>query len=73
MLNWITNTVATLNYWGIALLMLLENIFPPIPLEIIMPLAAFTVTQGKLNFVGVIVAGTIGSILGALPWYYIGK
>lgn len=38
-----------------------------------MPLAGFTVTQGRLNFVGVVVAGTIGSILGALPWYYIGK
>lgn len=73
MLNWITSTIATLNYWGIALLMLLENILPPIPSEIIMPLAGFTVTQGKLNFVGVVVAGTIGSILGALPWYYIGK
>ena len=73
MLNWIISTIATLNYWGIALLMLLENILPPIPSEIIMPLAGFTVTQGKLNFVGVVVAGTIGSILGALPWYYIGK
>lgn len=38
-----------------------------------MPLAGFTVTQGKLNFAWVIVAGTIGSILGALPWYYIGR
>jgi membrane protein DedA with SNARE-associated domain len=73
MLNWITSTIVTLNYWGIALLMLLENVFPPIPSEVIMPLAGFTVTQGKLNFAGVVVAGTIGSILGALPWYYIGR
>ncbi|MEP0914424.1 DedA family protein [Leptolyngbya sp. GB1-A1] len=73
MLDWITNTIAALNYWGIALLMLLENLFPPIPSEVIMPLAGFTVTQGKLNFVGVIIAGTIGSILGAIPWYALGK
>jgi membrane protein DedA with SNARE-associated domain len=73
MLNWITNTIATLNYWGIALLMLVENIFPPVPSEVIMPLAGFTVTQGKLSFAWVIVAGTTGSILGAVPWYYIGR
>lgn len=73
MLNWITTTITALNYWGIAFLMFLENIFPPIPSELIMPLAGFTVTQGKLNFLGVVIAGTIGSIFGAFPWYYIGK
>ncbi|MCT7981504.1 DedA family protein [Laspinema olomoucense] len=71
MLDWITNTITALNYWGIALLMFLENIIPPIPSELIMPLAGFTVTQGKLTFWGVIVAGTTGSMLGALPWYYV--
>lgn len=73
MLDWIINTVNNLGYVGIALLMLLENIFPPIPSEVIMPLAGFTVTQGKLSFFYVIIAGVIGSILGALPWYYLGK
>ncbi len=73
MLDWITDTIATFNYWGIALLMLLENIIPPIPSELIMPLAGFTVTQEKLTFFGVVVAGTIGSLLGALPWYYVSR
>jgi membrane protein DedA with SNARE-associated domain len=73
MLDWITNTISSLGYLGIALLMLLENIFPPIPSEVIMPLAGFTVQQGKLNLFLVIVAGTVGSVLGALPWYYAGK
>lgn len=73
MLNWITNIISSLSYWGIALLMLLENIFPPIPSEVIMPLAGFTAQQGQLNLLFVILAGTVGSILGALPWYYIGK
>jgi membrane protein DedA with SNARE-associated domain len=70
MLDWITNTITALNYWGIALLMFLENIIPPIPSELIMPLAGFTVIQGKLIFFGVVAAGTIGSLVGALPWYY---
>ncbi|EAZ89647.1 DedA family protein [Crocosphaera chwakensis] len=73
MLDWIVNIVDGLGYVGIALLMLLENVFPPIPSELIMPLAGFVVTQGKLHFVSVVIAGVIGSVLGALPWYYLGK
>jgi membrane protein DedA with SNARE-associated domain len=73
MLDWITSTINYLGYLGIALLMFLENIFPPVPSEVIMPLAGFTVTQGKLSLVYVIVAGMVGSVLGALPWYYAGK
>lgn len=73
MLDWIINTVNSLGYVGIALLMLFENLFPPIPSELIMPLAGFVVTQGKLNFIYVVIAGVIGSVLGALPWYYLGK
>ncbi len=63
----------SLGYLGIALLMFLENIFPPIPSELIMPLAGFTVAQGKLNFGLVVLAGVVGTMLGALPWYYAGK
>jgi membrane protein DedA with SNARE-associated domain len=73
MLDWITNTISSFGYIGIALLMLLENIFPPLPSEVIMPLAGFTVQQGKLTLPLVILAGTVGSILGALPWYYVGR
>lgn len=73
MLDWITNTISSFGYIGIALLMLLENIFPPLPSEVIMPLAGFTVQQGQLTLPLVILAGTVGSILGALPWYYVGK
>ncbi len=69
----IINTINSLGYIGIALLMALENIFPPIPSELIMPLAGFTVTQGKLKFISVVMAGTIGSVLGSTPWYFLGK
>ncbi|WP_250121531.1 DedA family protein [Chroococcidiopsis sp. CCMEE 29] len=73
MLEWITNTMNSLGYLGIGMLMFLENLFPPIPSELIMPLAGFTVAQGKMEFVPVIAAGVIGTMLGALPWYYAGK
>lgn len=73
MAEWITNTMNSLGYWGIGLLMFLENIFPPIPSELIMPLAGFTVAQGKLNFGLVVFAGVLGTVLGALPWYYAGQ
>lgn len=72
MAEWITNTMSSLGYWGIGLLMFLENLFPPIPSELIMPLAGFAVAQGKISFVGAVAAGTIGTVLGALPWYYLG-
>lgn len=60
-------------YLGIAALMLLENLFPPIPSELIMPAAGFGAGQGQMNLVGVIIAGTVGSVAGALFWYYVGK
>jgi membrane protein DedA with SNARE-associated domain len=73
MTEWITNTMESLGYWGIALLMFLENLFPPIPSELIMPLAGFTVAKGNMQLIPAIVAGVVGTILGAFPWYYIGK
>lgn len=73
MLESIINTINSLGYIGIALLMALENIVPPIPSEVIMPLAGFAVTQGRLHFVYVVLAGTVGSVLGATPWYFLGK
>jgi membrane protein DedA with SNARE-associated domain len=73
MVETIVNTVNSLGYLGIALLMALENLIPPIPSELIMPLAGFAVEQGKLDFLGVIIAGTIGSVLGSTPWYFLGK
>ncbi|MEP0869489.1 DedA family protein [Trichocoleus desertorum AS-A10] len=73
MAEWITNTMNSLGYVGIGLLMFLENLFPPIPSELIMPLAGFTVYQGKMQFFYAVLAGVLGTVLGALPWYYAGK
>ena len=53
--------------------MFLENIIPPIPSEIIMPLGGFFVYQQKLNFYILVFWGLLGTILGSLPWYYLGR
>ncbi len=60
-------------YFVIALAMFLENIIPPIPSEIIMPLGGFFVYQGTLNFYVLVFFGLLGTVIGALPWYYLGK
>ncbi|CAN5155226.1 DedA family protein [soil metagenome] len=73
MTEWITDAIDHMGYMGIAFLMFVENIFPPIPSEVIMPAAGFTAARGDLAFAGVILAGRIGSLLGALPWYYAGR
>lgn len=71
--QWIPNVMTSMGYLGIGLLMFLENLFPPIPSELIMPLAGFTIAQGKMDFVPAIAAGVIGTVLGAYPWYFAGK
>jgi membrane protein DedA with SNARE-associated domain len=73
MAAWVTSLMSSLGYWGIGLLMFLENLFPPIPSELIMPLAGFTVAQGKMNFGIAVVAGTIGTMAGTYAWYYLGR
>lgn len=65
--------ISSMGYVGIIFLMFVENVFPPIPSELIIPLAGYMVTKDQLTFLGVVVAGTIGSVLGALPLYYLGK
>jgi membrane protein DedA with SNARE-associated domain len=73
MFDWIVSWVESGGYVAIALLMLLENVFPPIPSELIMPLAGFSAARGTLNIVGVVAAGTAGSLAGAFFWYWIGR
>jgi membrane protein DedA with SNARE-associated domain len=60
-------------YAGIALLMVAENLFPPLPSELIMPFAGFLAARGELNPALVVLVGSAGSLLGALPWYYAGR
>ena len=62
-----------IGYGAILIAMFLENLIPPIPSELIMPLGGFYVSQGQLDFLPVVLAGLIGTVIGALPWYGIGK
>jgi membrane protein DedA with SNARE-associated domain len=73
MIEWITGMLDSAGYLAVILLMLLENVFPPIPCEVILPLAGLTAAKGKLTFIGVALAGTLGSVLGSVPLYYLGK
>lgn len=58
---------------GIIALMFVENVFPPIPSEVIMPLAGYMASEDQLTLWGVALAGMVGSVLGALPLYYLGR
>ncbi|OIJ40459.1 DedA family protein [Massilia timonae] len=73
MFDFITEFMQSGGYLAVFALMALENIFPPIPSELIMPFAGFVAARGDLNVIGVLIAGTAGSVAGALPWYYAGK
>ncbi len=73
MSDFIINLVAQGGYWGVALLMALENVFPPIPSELIMGLAGIEAGKGHVNLWLVILAGTIGSVAGNYFWYAIGR
>jgi membrane protein DedA with SNARE-associated domain len=73
MSTWIKSIIESFSYPGIVFLMFLENVFPPIPSELIIPLSGFVSTQGKLTLTGVIVAGTLGAVIGAVLLYYLGR
>ncbi|HEX5437262.1 MAG TPA: DedA family protein [Gemmatimonadaceae bacterium] len=70
MFQWMAGIVTSLGYMGIALLMLLENIVVFIPSELIMPLAGFVAGRGDLSLWLVVLSGWIGSLAGAIPWYF---
>jgi membrane protein DedA with SNARE-associated domain len=68
-IDWALTVVNTLGYGGVALLVALENLFPPIPSELVLPLAGFVVASEQASLVGMVAAATIGSMLGAYALY----
>jgi len=58
--------LSDLGYAGLALLMVAETVFPPIPSEVVLPLAGYLVEQGDLTFAGALIASTVGSLVGAV-------
>ncbi len=72
LVQFITSIIAALGYGGIFLLMILESALIPIPSEIIMPFSGFLVAAGKFGSVGVILAGSLGNLVGSIATYFLG-
>lgn len=70
--GWAADLMTVLGGPGVGAIVALENLFPPIPSEVVLPLAGFLAGQGQLNVVGVIVWATVGSVVGALLLYALG-
>jgi membrane protein DedA with SNARE-associated domain len=72
MQTWITDIMEQFGYLGIFLMMMIENLFPPIPSEVILPFGGFMTTYTNLSVAGVIITATTGSVIGAVVLYGIG-
>jgi membrane protein DedA with SNARE-associated domain len=73
MTPFILHLIESGGYWGIALLMALENVFPPIPSEVIMGFGGIAVAHGRMAFVPLLAFGTLGSVIGNYAWYLVGR
>jgi len=73
MFDWITGIIGRLGYAGVAGLTFLENVFPPIPSELVIPLAGYVAAQGDMRLMLVIATASAGSLAGAAVWYWIGR
>ena len=67
--DWVVRLIEQSGYLGVGFLMFLETVFPPIPSEVIMPVAGVAAAKGKLDFGLVVLAGTTGAMLGNIVWY----
>lgn len=71
-IDWVISVMEAIGSPGVGLAVFLENIFPPIPSEVILPLAGFTASQGSINVVAAFIWATVGSLTGAYFLYYLG-
>jgi membrane protein DedA with SNARE-associated domain len=69
--DWVVDVIRAIGYLGVALLVALESVFPPIPSEIVLPAAGLAAARGEANVIGMIVAATIGSVVGAWALYLV--
>jgi len=69
MSDWVVRLIEQSGYLGVAFLMFLETVFPPIPSEVIMPVAGMAAAQGKMSFTLAVASGTAGAMLGNVVWY----
>lgn len=73
MFDFVTSLMSSGGSLMVLALMFAENVFPPIPSEVVMPFAGFLSARGDIMLVFAVLAGTTGSVLGALLWYYVGR
>lgn len=73
MRDWIVGVVRSLGAGGVGALMFLENVFPPIPSELVMPLAGYLSARGQMDFTLAVTLGTAGALAGAVGWYVVGR
>lgn len=71
--NWAVDVIDKLGYWGLFLILVLENVFPPIPSEAVLPLAGYLTGRGEMNFFWAVAVSTAGAVVGALILYYFGQ
>jgi len=71
-MDWTTQVMQAYGYPGLVFIVLVENLFPPIPSEIVLPFAGFMTAQGALTLPGAVLAATMGSVLGAIALYWVG-
>lgn len=71
--GWIVEALLGLRYVGLALVVVMEHVFPPIPSEVVLPFAGFLVSRGYLSFGGAVLGATIGSVLGASVLYALAR
>ena len=82
--NWVQDVINQFGYFGVALLVVIENVFPPIPSEIVLPFAGFVAQQGAsavnatadaaqsdTTVIGMMIAATVGSVVGAMILYFV--
>ncbi|MEG0077204.1 DedA family protein [Anaerorhabdus sp.] len=69
---WLLGIINTFGYFGVAFLIAIENIFPPIPSEVILTFSGFLTTKSELTPIGVVIAATVGALIGAILLYYLG-
>jgi membrane protein DedA with SNARE-associated domain len=73
MADWVIRLIDHSGYWGVAFLMFLETVFPPVPSEVIMPIAGVSAAAGRMSLLGVIASGTAGAMAGNLFWYLVAR
>ncbi len=73
MADWVIRLIEQTGYAGVAFLMFLETVFPPVPSEVIMPIAGLGAARGQMTLWGVILCGTAGAMFGNFFWYLLAR